>query len=152
MPQGKHRCGSEAPCRSPGESEGRLGEVCAVSLSPLFMADPLSHTCTQALFSQSPLGCQPSPGPRGWRRSCPLLSPSQITRVSPSITGPVGIQGLRETKLDGSPGRQEEDPWRSVRPESCESGSRGRRESAIWSPGEPLSPMQGSLSVSARIY
>ena len=64
--------------------EGRLGELCAVSLSPLFMADPLSHLHTSPLLSIT-LGFPVSIGPRGWRRSIPLVSPSQMTRVSLSI-------------------------------------------------------------------
>ena len=45
--------------------EGTLGEVCALSL-PLCLQLTLSHTCTQALCPQSPLGAPCpfwSPGP-----------------------------------------------------------------------------------------
>ena len=70
--------------------EGNLGEVCALSL-PLCLQLTLSHTCTQALRSQSPLGVHS--GPWGWRRSIPVLSPSQMTWVPPGI--PRSLQGSR---------------------------------------------------------
>ena len=66
--------------------EGSLGEACAVSFSLLFTADPLSHLHTSPLSSIT-LGCPVSilVPPRGWKRSIPELSSSQMTQVSPGI-------------------------------------------------------------------
>ena len=73
VPQGKHRnVVLEAPAGVLVKREGRLGELCAVSLSPLFMADPLSHLHTSPLLSIT-LGCPVSilvPGAGGGASPC----------------------------------------------------------------------------------
>ena len=52
MPQGKHRKTIlEVPTEVLVKREGSLGEACAVSLSPLFTADLLSHLHTSPLLS-----------------------------------------------------------------------------------------------------
>ena len=55
--QGKHRkVVLEPPAGALVKCEGSLDEVCAVSLSPLFTADPLSHLHTSPPLSIT-LGC-----------------------------------------------------------------------------------------------
>ena len=85
--QGKHRkVVLEPPAGALVKREGSLDEVCAVSLSPLLTADPLSHLHSSPLLSIT-LGCPVSilVPPRGWKRSIPELSSSQMTQVSPGI-------------------------------------------------------------------
>ena len=72
--------------------EGSLGEVCALSLH-LCLQLTLSYTCTQALCSQSSLGARVHPGPRGWRRSIPILNPSQMTRAPLCVPWGLGAPG-----------------------------------------------------------
>ena len=57
MPQGKQmKAVLEAPAGVLLIREGSLGEVCAISLSPLFTANLLSHLHTSPPLSV-PLGC-----------------------------------------------------------------------------------------------
>ena len=72
---------------------------CVLSLSPLCLWLTLSHTCTQALFSQSPLGAPCLSWSPGLEEEHPPAQPkSDNTGIPGHPTGPVGIQGLRETK------------------------------------------------------
>ena len=60
--------------------EGSLGEVCAVSLSPLFTADPLSHLHTTPLLSIT-FGCPFwSPVLEEEHSSAQPMSPRQPTK------------------------------------------------------------------------
>ena len=70
---------------------------CVLSLSPLGLRLTLSHTCTQALCSQSRLGAPcPSWSP-GLEEEHPRAQlKSDDTGIPGHPTGPVGIQGLRE--------------------------------------------------------
>ena len=78
VPQGKHR---KMVLEAPGETwrQPRWG-MCCLSL-PLCLQLTLSHTCTQALCSQSSLGALcPSWSP-GLEEEHPMLSSSQTTRA-----------------------------------------------------------------------
>ena len=70
--QGKYRKAVlEAPAEVLVKHEGSLVEACVVSLSPLFMADPLSHLHTSPLLSIT-LGCPVSIlVPRARGGACP---------------------------------------------------------------------------------
>ena len=71
--------------------------MCVVSLSPLLMADPLSHLHTSPLLSIT-LGCPVSilvPGLEEEHARAQLKSDD--TGIPRHPTGPVAIQGLRET-------------------------------------------------------
>ena len=69
-----------------------------LSLSPLCLWLTLSHTCTQALCSQSPLGAPcPSWSPGLEEEHAQAQIKSDDTGIPRHPTGPVGIQGLRET-------------------------------------------------------
>lgn len=130
VPQGKHRnVVLKLPAGVLVKREGRLGwGVCC--LSPLCLWLTLSHTCTQALFSQSPLGARVYPGPRGWRRS--ILSPSQMARVSPGIHGACGDPGSRGNKgLDGSPAEQAGRSMEDVRLSPCRVRLPGKKVSHL---------------------
>ena len=72
---------------------------CVLSLSPLCLQLTLSHTCTQALCSQSRLGALcPSWSPPVLEEEHPRAQlKSDDTGIPGNPTGPVAIQGLRET-------------------------------------------------------
>lgn len=85
----------EVPAESWVKHESSLGEACAVSPYP--SAEP-PQTCT-SLGSQSPRRCPVSilvPG--GWRKTIPVLSPSQTT-WAPWCPWGLGLQGLRKATL-----------------------------------------------------
>ena len=96
MPQGKHmKTILEVPAGVLVKHESSLGEACAVSPYP--SAEPPSnlHTCPRLSIT---LRCPVSilvPG--GWRKTIPLLSPSQTTWAPPGVPWGLGLQGLRET-------------------------------------------------------
>ena len=98
--------------------EGSLGEACAVSLSPLFMADPPPHSCTQAPYSQSPLGALCLSWSLGLEEEHPPGQPkSDDTGIPEYPTVPVGIQGLTET-IGWEPSGQAGRSMENVRPAS----------------------------------
>ena len=104
---------------------------CVLSLSPLCLWLTLSHTCTQALFSQSPLGAPCLSWSPGLEEEHPPAQPkSDNTGIPGHPTGPVGIQGLRETtgwEPSGQAGRSMED----VRPESLRVRLPGKKVSHL---------------------
>ena len=106
-----------------------------LSLSPFCLQLTLSHTCTQALCSQSPLGAPcPSWSPGLEEEHAQAQIKSDDTGIPRHPTGPVGIQGLRET-IEWEPSGQAEEPWRTCFLRPWETGSWGRR-SGIQSPAE----------------
>ena len=116
MPQGKHRkMVLEAPAGVLVKCEGSLGEVCAVSLSPLFTADPLSHLHTSPPLSV-PLGC-PFWSP-GLEEEHPSAQPKSDDMGSPGHpTKPAGLQDLREM-IGWEPSRQTGGAMEDVFPET----------------------------------
>ena len=81
MPQGKHRkMVLEVPAGVLVKREGSLGKCVAVSLSPLFTADPLSHLHTTPLLSIT-FGCPfCSPVLEEEHSSAQPMSPRQPTK------------------------------------------------------------------------
>ena len=65
---------------------------CVLSLSPLFTADPPLTLAHKPSALNHPWVPRVHPCPQGWRRSIPVLSPSQTTWAG-------GLQGLRETTI-----------------------------------------------------
>ena len=127
--------------------EGSLGEVCAVSLSPLFTADPLSHLHTSPPLSIT-LGCPF--WSLGLDEEHPSAQPKSDDMGSPGHpTKPAGLQDLREM-IGWKPSRQTGGAMEHMLPETLERGSRGRR-SGIWSPAEPLSQCK-EASVNQLIF
>ena len=121
-----------------------------LSLSPLCLWLTLSHTCTQALCSQSPLGALcPSWSPGLEEEHGQAQIKSDDTGIPRHPTGPVGIQGLRET-IGWEPSRQAGGAMEDVLPETGVTASWGRR-SSIWSPAEPLSQCK-EASVNQLIF
>ena len=108
MPQGKHmKTILEVPAGVLVKHESSLGETCAVSPYP--SAEPPSNLHTSPRLSIT-LRCPVSIlVPRGWRKTIPVLSPSQTTWAPAGVLGPAVLQGLRETTLwepRGQAGRQ----------------------------------------------
>ena len=90
MPQGKHmKTILEVPAGVLVKHESSLGEACAVSPYP--SAEPPSNLHTSPRLSIT-LRCH-------WRKTIPVLSPSQTTWAPAGVLGPAVLQGLRETTL-----------------------------------------------------
>ena len=95
--------------------EGSLGEVCAVSLSPLFTADPLSHLHTSPPLSVT-LGCPF--WSLGLEEEHPSAQPKSNDMGSPGHpTKPAGLQDLREM-IGWEPSRQTGGAMEDVLPET----------------------------------
>ena len=95
--------------------EGSLGEVCAVSLSPLFTADPLLHLHTSPPLSIT-LGCPF--WSLGLDEEHPSAQPKSDDMGSPGHpTKPAGLQDLREM-IGWKPSRQTGGAMEDVLPET----------------------------------
>ena len=125
---------------------------CVLSLSPLCLQLTLSHTCTQALCSQSRLGALcPSWSPPGLEEEHPRAQlKSDDTGIPGNPTGPVAIQGLRET-IGWEPSGQAGGAMEDGLPETLGDRLLGKEVSHLEPSLAPQS-MQGSLSESACIY
>lgn len=138
-------------CRSPGEMWRAAWVRRVLSLCPSVYGGPLSHLHTSPLLLNHPWVPHVHPGPQGWRRSIPMLSPSQMTRAFPGHPmGAWGLQGLGKRWMGAQLSREE--PWRTCALGSWETGSHGKGEPEdIWSPAEPLQSMQ-EASVNQLIF
>ena len=90
-----------------------------LSLSSLCLwLTPPPHTCTQAPYSQSPLGALCLSWSLGLEEDHPRAQlKSDDSGIPGHPTGPVGIQGLRET-IGWEPSRQAGRSMEDVRPAS----------------------------------
>ena len=117
MPQGKHKkTVLEVPAGVLVKPEGSLGEACALSL-PLCLRLTLSHTCTQALCSQSPMGAPcPSWSP-GLEEEYPHAHPKSDDTGAPRH--PMGPRAPGSEGNDGwEPSRQAGGAVEDARPET----------------------------------
>ena len=143
VPQGKHRKAVlEAPAGVLLIREGSLGEVCAISLSPLFTANLLSHLHTSPLLSIT-LGCPFwSPGLEEEHLSA---QPNSDDMGSPGHpTKPAGLQDLREM-IGWEPSRQAGGAMEDVLPETLGDRLPGKEVSHL-EPRLTHQSTQGSLS------
>ena len=128
--------------------EGSLGKCVAVSLSPLFTADPLSHLHTSPPLSIT-LGCPF--WSLGLDEEHPSAQPKSDDMGSPGHpTKPAGLQDLREM-IGWEPSRQTGGAMEDGLPETLGDRLPGKEVSHLEPSLAPQS-MQGSLSESARIY
>ena len=141
--QGKYRKAVlEAPAEVLVKHEGSLVEACVVSLSPLFMADPLSYLHTSPLLSIT-LGCPFwSPGLEEEHLSA---QPNSDDMGSPGHpTKPSGLQDLREM-IGWEPSRQAGGAMEDVLPETLGDRLPGKEVSHL-EPRLTHQSTQGSLS------